>query len=194
MDREFAKTVLLQEHGRVCDDIRSIEAGGDKIISIALVLLGSGLTFGIEKDIGYIFILVPIAMMGVIYYSVMMYVWVFSLGGYKQHLEVLLNEFAGENLLLWERLVPLRQKLNLASRVLISIYMLVCGGVLAFCVFRIFSTYGHVAGYLAATFLTVGLIVLGVCWRMRDRVHQYTFQKAKELYREAPTGAEIDGE
>lgn len=191
MDTNLIQTMLLQEHQRVCDDIRSIESSGDKIISIFLVILGAGLTFGIEKNIGYIFALVPIAILSVLFYSIMMYVWVFSLGGYKLHLEEVLNEIAGKNILLWERIVPIRQTLNLASKVLISIYVLVCGAISAVSVYKIFSIYGQVAGHVFSAILIIGFVTLAFCWKKRDAVLQFTYLEARKLYKHPPYSTSI---
>lgn len=183
MSDDLKETVLLQEYQRVCDDIRSIESSGDRVISIALAILATGLTFGIEKHIDYIFAIIPMAILGMLFYSVLMYVWIFSLGGYKQHLEETINEVVGQNLLLWERLVPIRQRLNLASKALISVYILVSGAILAVSVYKIFTVYGQVIGHIFSAILILGFIVLALSWKKRDQMHQYTYSRARELFR-----------
>ncbi|MEJ7925771.1 hypothetical protein WG908_03260 [Sphingobium sp. AN641] len=178
----FGENVLLQEYLRLCNDIRSIESSGDRVLSIAVALLGLVATTGIVQKADAVFILLPVAIIGVLMYAMTVYVWIFSMGGYKSHLEDLINSSIGEKILLWEKIVPRRDKYNLARVALVSIYILVTGAIMGLCVLKVSEAYGLWLGRGIATIGIFGLFILIIAWHKMKKVGLASYLAAQDLH------------
>lgn len=178
---DFRNDVLLQEYLRLCAEIRSIESTNEKVISLALTVLGFAAAFGIARDISIAFLLLPVAFIGLMTFAAMNYVSIFSLAGYKKHLEDLINEVAGEKLLLWERLVPEREKRNLLGGLMVSIYVLAGTAVCVVSIWQLYSDYSwRVAGGVSVGLLFM-LVALGFGIRQMNKTAGETYARSKLL-------------
>jgi hypothetical protein len=178
----FLENVLLQEYLRVCSDVRSLEANGDKLISIAMAAFALATTVGVEKNVSLVFIGLPVALVGLLVYAIMIYVWIFSLCGYKEHLEKVINSRCNSNILLWEVLVSKRESANIARQILIAVYLVASGGMIYFSVVKVFEAYGAWFGFSLAVFCAVSGVLLMLSWRQRSRVAKRIYLTATSLY------------
>ncbi|WP_439538935.1 hypothetical protein [Sphingomonas sp.] len=178
---DFRNDVLLQEYLRLCAEIRSIESTNERVISLALTVLGFAAAFGIARDISIAFLLLPVAFIGLMTFAAMNYVSIFSLAGYKKHLEDLINEAVGEKLLLWERLVPEREKRNLLGGLMLSIYVLAGLAMCAVSIWQLYTDYS----WLVASGVSIGLLVLvavlGLGVRRMRKTANEAYSKSKML-------------
>lgn len=98
------------KYERRCTDIRSTESTNEKILGLGFALIGLGATAGIFQKVAPIFFVLPIAVVGIIACAAVCYLCIYSMGGYKRHLEDCINARAGETILVWEQLVPFRER------------------------------------------------------------------------------------
>lgn len=92
------------------------------------------------------------------------YVSIYSLAGYKRYMEDVINETLSEKLILWEQLVPVRERRNLLGRLMLLIYFIVGVSVCIISTYRLWKAYspcvalGMIAGILVLlTILFVGV-------------------------------------
>ena len=182
---EFAGQVLLKEYERLCTDIRSIESANEKILGLGFTLIAPGATAGIFQEVAPIFFVLPIAVVGIVAYAAVSYLCIFSMGGYKRHLEDLINAQAGEKLLLWEQLVRFREKASINGHVLRTIYFAISISIFVISILQLNEHYGlRVAWAMGAfLFLLVSAVYVGI--RQMNSVFDRTYAKAKKLHAEA---------
>src|SRR5580658_311628 len=97
--------LLKDEYLRLCSDIRSIESTNERLLTLAAGIVTAAFTYGsANPTYREIFVVIPIAATILLIYGCLVYYAVYSMGGYKRHIENLLNAEFGENLLIWERL------------------------------------------------------------------------------------------
>jgi hypothetical protein len=180
---EFAGQVLLKEYERLCTDIRSIESANEKILGLGFTLIGLGATAGIAQEVAPIFFVLPIAVVGIIAYAAVSYLCIFSMGGYKRHLEDLLNAQAGETLLVWERLVRLRERSSVNGHALRGIYLVISVSIFAISILQLSEHYGLKVAWAmgALLFVLVSAVYVGI--RQMNSVFDRTYAKAKELHK-----------
>lgn len=179
---KFAGDVLLKEYERLCTDIRSIESANEKILGLGFTLIGLGATAGIFQKVAPIFFVLPIAVVGLIAYAAVSYLCIFSMGGYKRHLEDLINAQAGEKLLLWEQLARFRERTSINGHVLRTIYLVIAVSIFVISILQLSEHYGlRVAWAMGALFFVlVGAVYFGI--RQMNSVFDRTYAKAKELH------------
>lgn len=117
------KDILLQEYLRVCSDIQATESYNDRIVGIGFTLLSIGMAVGIAQDVPEVFIILPVALMGILAYAVMTIRWILALGAYKLYLEERVNEIVGSKVLIWESLVLGTDQANASNVLLWIIYL-----------------------------------------------------------------------
>jgi hypothetical protein len=183
----FEENVLTQEYVRLCTDIRGLETTAERIIGIAIAFFSIAATIGVDKKINIIFLVLPVAMLGVAAYSIMVYLWIFSMCGYKGHIENLINSKIRQRVLLWELLVAKRERPNLVGYVIVTSYTLVLISINVLCIARVQESYGGRASSALAVVVTTGLITLVLGWRQRNRFKEYTFSIARSLYLQSTT-------
>ena len=177
---KFRGDVLLQEYLRVCTDIRTIEGANDRVIGLGATFVVAAATVGLAQHVVPLFFALPFAIIGVIFYGVMSYVWVFSLGGYKLYLEEEINRTIGERLLLWEALVPKRNTLNIARGVLLSVYVLVSAGIICLSVIQVGSGYGALASGLLGGLSCALFVLMVASWGTMAAAVKLTYTAAVE--------------
>lgn len=179
---DFPGQVLLKEYERLCTDIRSIESANEKILGLGFTLIGLGATAGIFQEVAPIFFVLPIAVVGIIAYAAVSYLCIFSMGGYKRHLEDLINSHAGETLLLWEQLVRFRERTSINGHVLRMIYLVISVSIFAISILQLSEHYGLIVAWAmgALLFMLVGAVYVGI--RQMNSVFDRTYAKAKELH------------
>lgn len=180
---EFAGQVLLKEYERLCNDIRSIESANEKILGLGFTLIGLAATAGIYQHVAPIFFVLPIAVVGIIAYASVSYLCIYSMGGYKQHLEDRLNEIAGEPVLLWERLVRHRERSSVNGHLLRVIYLIISVSIFGLSIIQLGASYGLLVAYGMAVLLLflVGASFLG--FQQMTTVFNRTYEKSQKLHR-----------
>lgn len=180
--QDFGGQILLQEYLRLCAEIRSIESSNEKIIGLGFTLIGLAATAGIAQEVAPLFFVLPVAMIGILAYAAVSYLCIFSMGGYKRHLENLLNVRAKERLLLWEQLVPERERLNWNGRLLWLIYFLVAASIFVVSVLQLSAEYGPWVGRVMAIGIVALLIIF--LWGVRQMLKAFerAYARAKQLH------------
>lgn len=183
---KFAGDVLLKEYERLCTDIRSIESANEKILGLGFTLIGLGATAGIFQKVAPIFFVLPIAVVGIIAYAAVCYLCIFSMGGYKRHLEDRINAQAGETLLVWEQLVRFRERTSINGHVLRAIYLIISVSIFAISILQLSENYGLRTAWAmgALLFVLVSAVYVGI--RQMNSVFDRTYAKAKELHERGP--------
>lgn len=175
-DKKLAQKVLLLEHERICKEIRAIEKNNDKTISFGLSIITAAFAVGFAQKVSLIFFIVPFGIVGVFFYGVLMYTFVFSMGGYKAYLEDRINEVLPEPILMWERLVRIRQRDDMLRPSLIAIYVfigLILGGLsVAKIWLEIGSTFAIVEAILIAILLIVLVFAINRMLYIQARIYQ----------------------
>lgn len=182
VNQTFLENVVLQEYLRACADVRSLEANGDRLIGVSVTLFALATTVGIEKHVDLVFVALPAAVIGAILYTIMLYIWIFSLCGYKEHLERVINDCCGSRILIWEALVARRESMNLARRGLIGIYLAASLGMIALSLARVLHAYGRGAALALGFFCVICLVISVAAWRQRASIGQQIYKIARTLY------------
>lgn len=175
--------VLKSEYERMCTEIRSVEANNEKAVAFGLSIITAAFAVGAAQHVFEIFFIIPIAITGVFFYAVLMYTFVFSMGGYKAFLEDRLNELMGSQFLLWERLVHVRQRDNMIRPALVSIYLLIAGVLTYVSVVGIMTKYGFLAGMIELLLVLLLLMLLLFALMRMEAMYQRIYSAANELYR-----------
>jgi hypothetical protein len=178
---EFAGKVLLEEYQRLCVDIRSIESANEKILGLGFALIGLAATAGIYQEVDPIFFVLPIAVIGLIAYATVSYLCIYSMGGYKRHLEDLLNERIGERLLVWEQIVRYRERTSVSGHVLRFIYLVISVAIFALSILKLSEAYGLRVGLLMSALLLIltTAVLFGV--RQMSTIFNRSYELAKRL-------------
>ncbi len=177
-EKKLYEDVLLHEYERMCEEIRTVESNNEKVIAFGLSIITAAFTIGVAQHVVQIFLIIPLALVGVFLYATLLYTYVFSMGGYKAYLEDRLNERLGERVLLWERLVQIRQAKNPIRPALVAIYLLI--GIILGAVSEAFVEvhYGLYA-MLAVALVTLALLyVLLVSIARMWRIYKIVYDAA----------------
>ena len=180
-NRKLKIDVILAEYQRACAEIRSIESNNEKVIGFGLTLISFGFVSGLSQDISEIYIILPPAIVGVLLYGMMTYSNVFSLAGYKRHLEDELNALMEARPLVWEQLVIERERWNAARVGLLIVYFAVSSAVISVSILELVDAYGWewtrpMIGFVLLLFLLLlaGAVNLG-------KINDHTYERSKEL-------------
>lgn len=125
----------------VSEDITELELGNERILGIGVTIISFGFTLGLKESISEIFLILPLLIFCLLFYSLYKYTTIMTLGGYKKFLEAEINNETGEAVLLWEQLRNVRdQNLGQISiNVLYSIYAVILLGI---CTSSVWKTWG----------------------------------------------------
>jgi hypothetical protein len=94
--------LLYKECESVGSKITTLFVAGEKYLSMAFAIIVAGMAYGIKEHQHDILLLVPFAIMTVMFYAIHMFTEVNALGGYKYYLEEQINIILNKNVLLWE--------------------------------------------------------------------------------------------
>lgn len=117
--------IFRMEYLRVCDEIRSIESNNDKVLRLAITLIGAGFLYGIKSNLMEMYYFMPFAIAGVFSYGVLQYYFIYSYGGYKKNLERNINNILRAPVLIWEDIVETRPRYNIVFFPVIFVYIII---------------------------------------------------------------------
>lgn len=135
--------VLAAEYERVSATILAQESQSDKILNIGVTIISLSAAAGVAQKVYGVFFLVPVAIVTITLYTLMTYFYIQSLAGYKRHIEALINEYVGQQLLIWERIVMRREKHNLVRKTLLVSYAIIAFGLIGASAYYIFWHFGR---------------------------------------------------
>jgi len=142
-DRE----TLQKEYERIAGDIRGIETNNDKAVGLGLTVVGIGLAYGTKENLSYVFLFLPIALMGVFLYGTLQYHNLFWLGGYKRAVEEKINDLAGRTVVCWEALVQTRRgRVNVINVGLTTVYLGILVAITSISTSKVFAAFGLAFG------------------------------------------------
>lgn len=182
-DLTLEEEVLIREYERMCTEIRTVEANNEKVITFGLSIITAAFAIGAAQHVSTVFLLIPIALVGVFLYAALLYTYVFSMGGYKRYLEDRLNEHIGKKVLLWERMVAIRQKRNIIRPALVAIYLLI--GIVLGAVSEAYIEIDFglwlmlLIALITVALLVVLLFVLQRMWGMSDLVYMAAIEESR---------------
>lgn len=117
--------LLTKESEHVATTIRQLEQSGQRIIALAVTVLGLGLMYGVKEGVAEILLVLPLVLFGIASYAVHTYTEVVALGGYRRYLEEMLNSIAGAPSLRWESAISHQRHGTAAQFFLYSVYILI---------------------------------------------------------------------
>lgn len=148
-NRNKDRDTLEKEYARLSSDIHAIETGNEKAIGLGLSVISIGLAYGIKEKIDVVFLMLPIALIGVFLFGTLRYYNLFWLGGYKRAIEEKINELAGRTVICWESLVHTqKRRVNVINGTLASVYLGFLVAVTWISIQRIVDAYGLFVGLI----------------------------------------------
>jgi hypothetical protein len=183
----YRNTVLLSEYSRVCSAIQTIEAQMDKLLNVGVALVTFGAAVGIAQQVAAVFFVLPIALIAVTLYTTLMFYYLQRLGGYKQHIEELINEAIEEELLIWELLAASGEKSNTTRVSLLLAYATIAIAIIAISFLQIYAGYGAIVLACLILVMIVFTPLLFQSSRELIRVYSNTYDLSKTLYRRQST-------
>lgn len=182
-EREVERSqVLRAEYIRLCSDIRSIESNNERIIAIGMGLITAGTAYSSAVESTQFFIVAPMASTIILVYAALAYFWVYSMGGYKRHIEELINKYCGSNILIWEILAPERTRSNLSGFALQALYGVVWASVVVYSVYKVYREIGSVQALLVSFLCGILMLLVVIAAVSTHTVRQQTYKRAQELY------------
>lgn len=156
--QDFRKDVLIREYERVCDDIRSLEASHDKTVGLGLALLIGSATLGYQHGVHVIFVALPFGAIGVLFYELQVFAYIYSLGGYKRRLEIEINQYCGRKAVCWEEIVRKRGDVNPTGAGLLATVVVLNCGIVVFSVANLIAYKYTTESIVLTVVLCIGLI------------------------------------
>lgn len=179
----IGKEVLLTEYARLCSDVRSIESTNEKLLGFGFTLISLAAVAGLYQHVYQVFFLLPVSVVGTLAYVAASYNALYSMAGYKRHLEDLLNEAVGEPLLLWESIAERRERRSINSALLFVVYFLVSTTICALSIERIIHKYSLLIGVPVLIGTVVLFFVLWLGIRQMQSTKDETYHQAQRLWR-----------
>lgn len=179
-------TLLYKECETTGNKIMSLIVSGDRYLSMGFAVIVAGMAYGIKEDQKDILLILPYAILTVMFYSLQIVKESMALGGYKCFLEEQINFKLGKNMVLWECAIARRRHTTDAPIFINVIYI----------VFLIVTIINSLAiawkCYTNATFwlLVVGYSILipGLIIEVRrlNKAFDNTYQIAKNAWKNRP--------
>lgn len=98
-------SVLLTEYERVYTEIMDMQRKSDTIAGLGVTGIGAILVVGLPQETPGMLAIATLFATVLVLYITLCYCVIMSLGGYKDYLEITINDFAKIELLKWERLI-----------------------------------------------------------------------------------------
>ena len=181
----FRKEVLLTEYERLCTEIRSIESSNEKLLGFGFSLISLAAVVGLAQSIEEVFFVLPFAAVGTIAYVTTSYTALYSLSGYKEHLEDLINSLLGERLLLWENLSFYREDGSVSSVLLWIIYLFVALSIWTLSIRVIIEDQSLISGIVMGLCIASLCVMLLFSIRRMQRMKRLIYARAKRLHSES---------
>lgn len=198
MNAEQPKVLELLEGelDRVGAFIRESGSTYDRLLSVAAVIFGGGLTIGLGEGRKIVLVLLPLPIVLLIVYGFQILIEQNSQGGYKKFLEERAGELSDTNLIFWElKIAPkIGQKSWTDNYVVPGMYLAFLAGTWIVSLSALWSTYPswRWAGFLGLA-ISAAFVLIG--WNesrsARDRAYEYASQAAKEKPGGHPPGGVV---
>jgi hypothetical protein len=183
--KDLALDLLKGELDRVSTSIRDSGSTYDRLLSLAAVIFGGGLTIGLEQGRKIVLVLLPLPIVLLIVYGFQILIEQNSQGGYKKFLEEQVGRLSDTNLLFWEREVApqVGQKSWTDNYVVPGMYFAFLSGTWIVSLTALWSTYpswrwaGFLGLAISAAFVATGHYESSSA---RQRAYGYASQAAAE--------------
>jgi hypothetical protein len=131
---------LGKENDRLSVDIRSLESMIDKFMGFGVTVIGIGFTYGVKEELVPVFFFLPVAMLGLLFFTADRMRSMMWLGGYKHAIEDRINQLVGVTVTSWEKLVQdHRGRGDVIIKSTYLIYFLLFGGIIVYSGFKVFK-------------------------------------------------------
>jgi hypothetical protein len=178
----YRNEVLLKEYLRICDDIRSLESSNDRVVGLGATLVGASAAVAFVYKFSPVFLLLPFLIMGVLFFAIMIYLSIFSMGGYKRYLESLINKTLDENILQWEAMVGQRSQFALAKDILIFLYMITAMAIIILSVYQVNSAFGWMPGSVMAVAALILFVLVFISWKQIRSVGEFIYKASVQAH------------
>jgi hypothetical protein len=180
---QLGTDILREEYLRLCADIRSVESTNERILTLGAGLVTAAFAYGFANPAyNQLFVVIPIAATILMIYGCLVYFWVYSMGGYKLHIEELLNREIGATILIWETLAPERAKSNVGRFVLPALYGLIWAVLVVFSALKVEQAYPENILIILSVGFGLLLAAFAIVARSALTIGTTTYNRAKQLY------------
>ena len=177
-----AVDVLRDEYKRSSDGILNLLSQNEKVTSVWLALIGFVFGIGLKENIAPIFLLMPPAVIALLFYLIYIYEHIMILGGYIASLENRINKELKAKVLRWETEVsPRWVHFRLSVILMLSIVLLMSLAVVSYSIVHTYGYYPKAITWLQIIFVFLMLsIAFGLMIRLR-RLHSQVQRDCHEL-------------
>jgi hypothetical protein len=131
--------ILIDEYRRGSASIQSLFSQNEKVTSVWLALIGFVFGIGLKENIAPIFLLMPPAVIALLFYLIYIYEHIMILGGYLASLEIRINDELKAKVLRWETEVsPQWLHFRLSVILMLSIVLSMSLAVISYSIFHTF--------------------------------------------------------
>ncbi|MBT0959540.1 hypothetical protein [Denitromonas iodatirespirans] len=175
----------LMSHYEGCRlEIIELMQSNERLLNIAILILGAVMTYGISVDAHKIVALGPFALSIVVFQGIQRYELVYQLGGYRKYLEEKMQDLTGDKPAFWEDLVAQlfhRSWTHYPLRALIVLAFLLLCAVGVDAVTRLAAPLETIYRYLAVGSYTGLLVGVSIAVGINFRHYKASFAKAYDL-------------
>ena len=178
---DLTLSLLQGELDRVSAYIREGGSTYDRLLSLAAIIFGGGLTIGLGEGRKIVLILLPLPIVLLVVYGFQVLITQNSRGGYEKFLEEQAGKLSGTSILLWELKVEpeVGQKFWTTNYIVPGMYLVFLAGTWIVSLTALWSAYPswRWAGFLGLA-ISIVFVAIGICESKsaRDRVYEYACQ------------------
>jgi hypothetical protein len=170
--------IMLRDYDRCAQEILATLQRADAILGLGTTIFGAGVIYGVQEDVASLVLLSPIALLGLLLYSIRIYSIVNALGGHKSAIENRVNAIQGENILIWESHIvkPILINSKGANAVWSSLVVFTYLTTL----YAAYYTYTNIGARAGGGYLILTIIISILLWRQWSDMNTI-FDRAFEL-------------
>lgn len=152
---------LVKENDRLSIDIRSLESMLDKFMGFGVTVISIGFTYGVEKKLIAMFCFLPVAMLGLLFFTADRMRSMMWLGGYKHAVEDRINQLVGVTVTSWEKLIQdHRGRNDVIIKSTYVIYVLLFGGIVLYSGAEVFIWDTRVGLVFSGVMITLAILLI----------------------------------
>jgi hypothetical protein len=158
---------LIKENDRLSVDIRSLEAMLDKFMGFGVTVISIGFTYGVEKELIAMFCFLPVAMLGLLFFTADRMRSMMWLGGYKHAVEDRINQLVGDRDKLGEAGTGHRGRNDVIIKSTYVIYVPLFGGIILYSGAEVFTWDARAGLASSGVMLTLAILLIASSLRVK---------------------------
>jgi hypothetical protein len=160
---------LAKENDRLSVDIRSLESMIDKFMGFGVTVIGIGFTYGVKEELVPVFFFLPVAMLGLLFFTADRMRSMMWLGGYKHAVEDRINQLVGVTVTSWEKLVQdYRGRGDVIIKSTYVIYLLLFGGIIIYSGLKVFMFNVWAGGAFSGVMIVLVVLLIASVRRLNS--------------------------